>query len=71
MFKSCDWCLCPTYIVRKVGFEFRDALAPVGSRLFTDQLNVEEGALPRTKQRAGSGSTHYTWRHIGDQILHE
>lgn len=58
------------YIVRKVSFEFRDAVAPVGSRLFTDQLNVEEGALARSKQRSRSGSTHYTWRHIGDQILH-
>ncbi len=64
-------CLCPTYIVRKVGFEFRHTLAPIGSRLLADQLNVQEGALPRTKQRSGSGSTHNTRRHIGDQILHK
>ena len=56
-------------LVGKISLEFTDALQPVASRLLTDQLNVEEGALAWAVGVARGGPPHNAGRHIGHKVL--
>ena len=57
------------HLIWKVPLELGDAPEPVGGRLLTEQLNVEEGALPRAKQVPRSAPTDDARRHVGDDVL--
>ena len=58
-----------TNVVRKIGGQFGDGLAPIGSRLLTDQFYVEERALAWSKQMSAGRPTNDTWRHVCHRIL--
>lgn len=57
------------YVIREIGFEFRDTLAPVGGRFLRNQLNIEERSLARPVNVSRSGSSHNARRHVRDNVL--
>ena len=57
------------HLIREIPLELGDAAEPVGGRLLADELDVEEGALPRAKHVARGGATDDAWRHVGDDVL--
>ena len=58
-----------THLIWKISLEFLDTLQPVGCCFFTEQLDVQEGALPGAKDVPRSGSTDNTGRHIDGHVL--
>lgn len=56
-------------MIREIGFEFRDTLAPVGGRFLRNQFNVEERSLAGPVNVSGSGSSHNARRHVRDNVL--
>ena len=46
-------------------------LAPVGGRLFRDELDVEEGPLARAIVVSGRSTAHDSWRHVRHDVLIE
>lgn len=60
-----------THVVWEVFLELGDALAPVGGRFLTNELDVEEGALTGAEDRARRGAADDTRRYVGHQVLHK
>ena len=63
--------LCPQWphLIREISLELTDTLQPVASRLLTDQLDVEEGALAWPIRVARRGPPHDARRHVSDDVL--